>query len=72
MMVSEKVRKIHAPTPLDLEKSGIPSNVNVLNRVAAKVINPISTPILVPPNIKSEEVFICFFVLHEKKNKMPM
>jgi hypothetical protein len=72
MMASEKVRKIHAPTPFDLEKSGIPSRVNVLNKVAANVINPMTTPIFVPPNIKSEEVFICFFVLHEKNIKIPM
>ena len=72
MSPSEKAKKIQAPTPLAREKSGIPNSVKVLKRVAAKVIKPITTPIFAPPNIKSDEVLICFFVRHEKNIKIPI
>ena len=50
---SENARKIKAPTPCVLKKSGIPIMVNVLKSVAAKDINPITRPMFEPANIKS-------------------
>lgn len=44
MTASETAKNIHAPTPCVLKKSGIPSKVKVLNKVAAKVKNPRSAP----------------------------
>ena len=44
IIASETARKIHAPTPCTRKKSGMPSNVNVLNSVAAKVKKPKNAP----------------------------
>ena len=72
MTASEKVKKIQAPTPFFLEKSGIPLTVNVLNSVAAKVIKPRTSPIFVPPSIKSFAERMVFLLFQERKINTPI
>jgi hypothetical protein len=71
MAPSETARKIQAPTPFIRKKSGIPKNVKVLKRAAAKVNTPSVNPILDPAIMNSSEDRFFLYDFNEAKTNRP-